>query len=103
MSNYKTPSTTDNDDVILFNISEAEKKQPFYDLDSYVRQFAPEYQSIMDNLLRGEDVDTKDINKIMRILVEVVMPYYNTKPDGGIADPEMAHLDETMYQVGRQL
>jgi hypothetical protein len=90
-----------NDGVIHFNLSEAENKKPFHDLDSYVRKLAPDYLHTMEKVLNGEDIDERDIRKVLSILSDKLIPLYDS--DGSIPDPEMAHLHEILVGVGRQL
>lgn len=94
---------TDDSEPILFTLSEVEDERPFYELEAFVRELAPNYLPTLTSVLRGETVDRRDIQKIISFFVDTLVPFYNTKLDGGIADPKMARLDEAIYHVGRQL
>lgn len=92
---------TVDDDIILFNIAEAESKQPFFDMTHFVGEITPENLSTMDRVIRGEDVDRREIQKIIRILSDKLVPLYNR--DGSLDDPNMVQLHEMLVDVGRQL
>jgi len=92
-----------SDDVVdddVFNISEVDNKQPFYELKEFTREYAPQYLPTMERVFHGDDVLTRDIHKIMDILFEIEMPYI-TKD--GITDSKVAHMDDILRRVGGQL
>lgn len=99
MSTDNIPSLWDDSD--MFNISDFKNKKPFYDVEPFVRELAPEFWHTIASVLRGEDVKNKDFSKIMSKLSDELVPYYES--DGSIDDPKMAQLHETLVAIGQQL